>query len=202
MGSQAECTVEFEGKVSKGKALLESEALLFRGDFRLSIPLKDLTAVDVNRGQLQVTSPQGRAIFNLGPLAEKWAAKIRNPRSLLDKLGVKPDSQVAVLGIKDENFWQQLKERTSKTATSRPKKESDLIFLAAGQKGDLEQLAELQGYLKRDGAIWVVWPKGKAQLKESDVMAAAKVSGMVDVKVVKFSESHSALKLVIPVSRR
>jgi hypothetical protein len=39
-------------------------------------------------------------------------------------------------------------------------------------------------------------------LKETDVIAAARDAGLVDIKVVKFSETHSALKLVIPLSRR
>ncbi len=33
-------------------------------------------------------------------------------------------------------------------------------------------------------------------------MAAAKKAGLVDVKVVSFSATHTALKLVIPVARR
>ena len=34
----------------------------------------------------------GEATFELGPKAERWAERIRNPKSLLDKLGVKPES--------------------------------------------------------------------------------------------------------------
>jgi hypothetical protein len=56
--------------------------------------------------------------------------------------------------------------------------------------------------LRRDGSIWVVWPKGREELKENDIIAAAKDAGLVDVKVAKFSETLSALKLVIPLSRR
>jgi hypothetical protein len=56
--------------------------------------------------------------------------------------------------------------------------------------------------LKRDGSIWVVWPKGRQELKENDIIVAAKDAGLVDVKVIKFSETHSALKLVIPLARR
>ena len=33
-------------------------------------------------------------------------------------------------------------------------------------------------------------------------MAAARAGGLVDTKVVAFSESHTALKFVIPVARR
>jgi len=51
----------------------------------------------------------------------------------------------------------------------------------------------------------VLWKKGKKgpnDVKESDVMAAAKTHGLVDVKVASFSDELSALKLVIPVALR
>lgn len=33
-------------------------------------------------------------------------------------------------------------------------------------------------------------------------MAAGKEAGLVDIKVVRFSETHTALKFVIPLARR
>jgi hypothetical protein len=50
--------------------------------------------------------------------------------------------------------------------------------------------------------VWVVWRKGVPDLKEDHVRAAARTSGLVDVKVVAFSPTHSALKLVIPKATR
>ena len=39
MGSEAVCSVRYAGKVSEGKALLETSEVIFRGgDFRLRIP--------------------------------------------------------------------------------------------------------------------------------------------------------------------
>src|SRR5262249_29716814 len=110
--------------------------------------------------------------------------------------------QVSFLGIADESFCRQLKERANAVVTGQPKAGSDTIFLAASAKGDLKKLGALQGRLKKNGAIWVVWPKGKQELREDDIRSAAIEAGLVDVKVVKFSETHSALKLVIPVARR
>jgi hypothetical protein len=51
----------------------------------------------------------------------------------LDKLGVKPGARVALLGIADTTFAPELKKRTSDIST-QPKKDSDLIFLAAASK--------------------------------------------------------------------
>src|SRR5262249_1787219 len=152
--------------------------------------------------ELRLTSPDGTAIFELGPLAEKWASKIRNPKSLLDKLGIQPDSQVALVGVRDEGFRQQLRERTRHVVTGPPRTELDSMLLQVAVKDDLKKLERLQSFLKQDGSIWVIWLKGQQELKETDIIAAAKDAGLVDVKVVKFSETHSALKLVIPLARR
>jgi len=202
MGLEATCTARFAGKTAPGKARLESEALIFRGRFRLSIPLKGIASVDAHGGTLTVKFSEGVARFELGPQAEKWALKIRSPRSLLDKLGVKSDSTVAILGIQDHSFLRKLRERTAGISPGRPKKESDFILLAAENPSRLAKLGPLQGFLKRDGAIWVVYPKGQAHITQADVMAAAKAAGLVDGKVVSFSETHTALKLVIPVAHR
>src|SRR5437879_11676046 len=52
VGQQAECTARFGGRVSTGKALLESSALIFRGDFRLAIPFQAIASVTAVNGEL------------------------------------------------------------------------------------------------------------------------------------------------------
>ena len=124
-------------------------------------------------------------------------------RSLMDRLGVKPFHRVSVIGVDDDAFWSQLIDRAGDTVKDRMRKDSDLIFLAADSVSDLQQLARLKTYLVSNGAIWVVSLKGKAaKIKDVDVIAAAKAAGLVDNKVVSFSETHTALRLVIPVNQR
>ena len=203
MGAESPCVAHFGGQRSEGTALLETDHLLFRGAFRLKIPHAAITKLDVADGTLRITYPDGTAIFELGPAAAAWAEKIRNPRSLLDKLGVKPGMRVAVVGIDDEEFLDQLAERTSDVATRTPKKETDLVFLGAKTVTDLGRLEKLRSYLTPAGAIWVIHAKGKgAAFKDVDVFAAAKNARLVDVKVASFSATHTAEKLVVPVSLR
>src|SRR3990170_1604455 len=137
MGQEAQCTVRFGRKVARGKALLEHNALIFRGDLQLVIPFKEITTVTAVRGALRVTFSGGTAIFQLGPLAERWAERIRAPKSLVGKLGVKPGARVAVLGVADAAFRRQLRERTADIAIGRPRPGSDLIFLLAERKNAL-----------------------------------------------------------------
>jgi hypothetical protein len=78
----------------------------------------------------------------------------------------------------------------------------DVIFVAANEQSDLERLVTVQKFLKRDGAIWVIRPKGSPLISEGEVRKAGKAAGLVDIKVARFSETHTAEKFVIPVSRR
>jgi Protein of unknown function (DUF3052) len=136
-------------------------------------------------------------------MGDKRTERDYSSRSLLDKLGVKPDAAVALWGITDETFLKQLRKRTRDVVPLRLKKSLDVIFLSAESLQDLRQLERLRGYLKSNGAIWVVSTKGKhARIKDLDVIAAAKRAGLVDNKVASFSDTHTALKLVIPVALR
>lgn len=202
MGLEATCTVRYGRQVSQGKALLETNELIFRGEFRLKIPFREIQSADAKGPELHVKSADAVAVFELGPQAEKWGLKIRNPKSLLDKLGVKPDSRVAVLGIRDESFLEDLTARTADISKRKSRKDTDIIFLAAEAPEALEQLNSLQSFLKPNGAIWVVYPKGQKHITESGVLAAGKAAGLVDIKVAGFSQTHTALKMVIPVNKR
>jgi hypothetical protein len=203
VGLEATTTVEFGGSRSTGKALLETSEIIFRGHFRLVIPFKEIETLSVADGVLAVRFGQGEARFDLGALAETWAGKIRNPRGRIAKLGVKPGAIVALVGEHEPHFRDEIAVSGAELRDGGGAALFDLIFFAADQSSDLERLSDLRVRLTSKGAIWVVSPKGKgAVLKDTDVMAAARVAGLVDTKVVGFSASHTALKLVIPVDRR
>ena len=123
------------------------------------------------------------------------------PTPLLDKLGIKPGQRILAIGQLDQDFIARLRAAGADVST-RKRPNNDLIFLAATDREALWQLGPLQEYLERDGAIWTIRPKGVKQITERDVMEAAKLAGLVDVKVAKFSETHTAEKLVIPVAQR
>jgi hypothetical protein len=53
-----------------------------------------------------------------------------------------------------------------------------------------------------DGAVWVSRPMGSDRISENDVMAAGREAGLYDVKVVRFSDTHTAEKFVIPKKDR
>jgi len=203
MGQEVNCKVRAGKTTAEGKALLESTELIFRSpDLRLKIPFRQMTSIEAEDGWLHVQSPHGRAAFHLGSQAPRWAEKIKNPKSLVDKLGVKSGMRASVLDIHDDNFLRDLKSRTSDITAGQPAKDSDLIFFGAEHNDALEKVRGASRSLKPNGAIWIVYPKGKKHITESDVFAAGKRAGLVDVKVASFSATHTALKFVIPVENR
>ena len=202
MGNELTCTVRFGNQESAGRALLETSEILFRGDFRLKIAFREMKSVRAINGELLIEFPGGEAVFILGAQAEKWAHKILHPKTPFEKLGVKEGQTVSAIGIADGDFLKQLKQRAGKLATGKPVKNCDVIFFGAEAASELAKIKKPMASLKKDGALWIVYPKGQKVITEADVLAAGRKAGLKDIKVVGFSETHTALKFVLPLARR
>lgn len=202
MGAEARCTVRHGGRASVGKALLETDQIVFRGDFRLTIPFREITSLTVADGQLVVAFGGETATFELGASAERWADRIRKPKTLLDKMGVRPGMRLSLVGVPDAPFRELLRERGIDFANGQAAAGSNVVVLGAERLDDLARLHDLKRIVARDGAIWIVSPKGGREPREADVLAAGKDAGLVDTKVVRFSDTHTAHKFVIPVAQR
>jgi hypothetical protein len=190
-----------DGRSYKGKAALETDELLFRGETRHVIRLRDIASAKAQDGELIIVHAHGRTSFQLGASAEKWANKILHPPSRIEKLGVKAGMRVAVLGVRDAGFADEI-ARQGAEQVARPRKGLDLIFLGLDRPAELKRLITLQRYLQPAGAIWVIYPRGSKTVPESAVRKATLAAGLVDVKVVRFSDVYTSVKLVIPVKRR
>jgi hypothetical protein len=124
-------------------------------------------------------------------------------RPLLDKLGVRAESRVALVGAFDDAFVRLLRERTPHVETGTPRSSVDLIFLAVDSVEELGLLHDLRARIVSNGGVWVVSRKGKqATVRDTDVIAASIDAGLVDNKVVSFSETHTALRAVIRLRDR
>jgi len=203
MGAEATCTAHVAGKTASGKARLETSVLQFRGgDLKLSIPFTTMSKVSARAGTLSVTYAEGTASFELGAAAAKWADKILHPPSRLQKIGVSPSWRVSALGVSDAAFLEELEGAVSQLSIGRVVKEADAIFFGVTKEAELARLAKLKAALKPNGALWIIRPKGRPEISERATMAAGKAAGLVDVKVVGFSPTHTAEKFVIPVRLR
>ncbi len=202
MGNELLCTVRFDNKAARGKAVLEANEIVFRGDVRLKIPLNSVKAVSSRNGELHVKWDEGTAVFELGAQAEKWAHKILHPKSVTEKLGVKPGMTISAIALPSEDFVADLRGQSASFSDETLLKNSDLIFYGVENFAALVRVARLATSLAPAGALWIVYPKGRKEIKEQHVLDAGKGAGLVDVKVVSLSATHTALKFVIPKAKR
>ena len=202
MGYDAACTIRFEGQTAQGTAWLEHKDLVFRGPFRLAIPLSQISEARAEGDTLTVSFAGRAADLEIGSAAAtRWAKRITSPPSRLDKLGIKAGMRVVLVNLQDDEFRDQI-ERAGAKVLARRTTEADAVFLGARTTSDLERLASLSACLQPAGAVWVVRRKGDKDVSERASMAAGKKAGLVDVKVVSFSDTHTAEKYVIPVKGR
>jgi len=123
-------------------------------------------------------------------------------RSRVEKLGVKRAADVLLLGIEDDReFVSELRGTGARVRTSGTHP-ADMVFATFRHRDDLRRLPKLVRLIHADGVIWTLRPKGSKDLTESEMMAAGKDAGLVDVKVVSFSGVLTAEKFVIPLARR
>ncbi len=123
-------------------------------------------------------------------------------RTRLQKLGVKPDWRVSVVSVGDPAFVDELRGAVQRVSIGRVLDDSDAIFFGAVHAKELVRLAALKKAMKQNGALWVIRPKGRPEISERAVMDAGKAVGLVDVKVISFSPTHTGEKFVIPVAHR
>jgi hypothetical protein len=122
---------------------------------------------------------------------------------LLDKLGIKPGGRVAVVNLDAPWFLDLLADRTADVTMGSPLPDSDVIVLGADSLDDLFALQDLRARIRPNGGIWIVSRKGRAAtIRDVDVIAASLDAGLVDNKVVSFSETQTALRAVIRVRDR
>jgi hypothetical protein len=193
MGKEAEVHAVFPDGPDEGRLQYEPPRLVFRGAQRRVFEGEALAGVRAEGADL-VLADESR--FALGEkAAQSWAEAIANPKGRMQKIGVKPGMRAAVIGVADPTFTAELAEAGA--VPVQELEDLDLLFYAADSGGELARLEGLVPALAERGALWVVSRKGKAAtIKDVEVMAAAKSLGLVDNKVVGFSDTLTALRFV------
>lgn len=193
MGKDAHVAAVFPDGADEGRLQFEPPKLLFRGAARRVFEGEALKGARAEGGDLVLVSG---ARFSLGERqAASWAEAINNPKGRLDKIGVKAGMRAAVIGVGDATFTAELAERGAVPVTELTG--LDLLFYAADSATELARIGELVPALAERGALWIVSKKRRAAtVKDVEVMAAAKACGLVDNKVVGFSDTLTALRFV------
>ncbi len=127
---------------------------------------------------------------------------------LLKKLGIKSGFSIRVIH-EPEAYWDWISPLPEETKVlARAKKEgADFIHLFSKEKKKFEkEFLKLKAELKKDGMLWVSWPKKSSKvasdLDENIIRDFGLANGLVDVKVCAVDEVWSGLKFMYRVKDR
>lgn len=184
------------------KVHLDDQELLLRGEVKARIPRADIRGITTRADVVTVTSTLGVLTLTLGDGAAKLARKLAEaPKSRLEKMGITADTEVTIVNLKDPELVAELKA-IGATTRARLAANAAFIILGVEKPADLERIGTAAESLAADGALWVIHPKGTAGVKDTDIFAAAKSAGLTYTKVARYSATHTAEKLVVPVAKR
>jgi hypothetical protein len=128
-------------------------------------------------------------------------------RTLIEKLGIKPDLRVTVFGA-PPGYPSLLGELPAgATLHSRLPQKAQFIHQFVRTRDELAQrLQSLAATLVDDGMLWISWPKQSSgvptDLNENIIRELGLQHGLVDVKVCAIDDVWSGLKFVRRVIHR
>lgn len=128
---------------------------------------------------------------------------------LLEKLGVKPASRLAILNAPDELPPELLDppDDVAVARTLRGTKPFDVILLYCRNTAALQRgFAKAAQRLTQAGGLWVCWPKKSSGIKtdihDAIVREHGLTTGLVDNKVCAIDDTWSGLRFVVRVQDR
>src|SRR5581483_11873599 len=119
---------------------------------RLDIPFDGIRDLAVDEGTLVVKTQDQEARFVLGaPLAERWLRLIKEPKGLLEKLEITPQSRVSLVDVQESTFLLALRECAASVTSGRVPQGAPVIFFGAESKDALRKMMMLRGRMREDG---------------------------------------------------
>ncbi len=149
-----------------------------------------------------------------GVLSMALAASGYSQKSLPAKLGLKDGMAVAFAALPaelddlaDACDFATVERYDAWTDLSTHRQKFDAVHAFTKARAEIEDhLVNVQDAIKRDGMIWVSWPKKASRVPtdvtEDVIRAEALKLDLVDVKVAAIDDTWSGLKLVIRKDRR
>lgn len=191
MGREAMTTATYDGRTDEAKVLLESQGILLRAPFSMTLPRDGIGGLVVEGDILIGQGPRGPFELVLGAVeATKWKAALEKPLpSLADKLGLKPGVTVWTAG--DVGGAELAGALKGVTRTS-----VDAAFLLMIHAVDKDALnTALAASAGSAAPVWVIHGKGRATaFGEASVRALMRERGFIDTKVSAVSEVLSATR--------
>jgi hypothetical protein len=124
-------------------------------------------------------------------------------RTLIEKLGIKPEHRVYLRGISDPAFTRLVNASLDAAVAPTASGRFDVVVFEVNVPKDLNAIPTLAEHLESNGGLWILHPKGKgASPHDAEVRAAGLAAGLVDNKICAYSGTHTATRFVIPRQHR
>jgi hypothetical protein len=191
MGREAVTTATYDGRTDEAKALLESQGILLRTPFSLTIPRDGISGLAVEGEALTGQGPRGPFELALGVVeAGKWKAALEKPLpTLADKLGMKPGVTIWTAGNPGDP------ELTRALADAEQVKVGTASLLIVHAVDEAGLNAALEAAIGSRAPVWIIHGKGRAAtFGEAPVRALMRGRGFIDTKVSAISDTLSATR--------
>lgn len=122
-------------------------------------------------------------------------------KPLVEKLGVKPDSTLVLIGAPDgaERLLEPLPSGVRLHHSNRGRREMTVWFVIS--RRELTRRFDSIAKAVAEGTLWMAWPKRASRvetdLTEDVIRDVALAAGMVDTKVCAIDETWSGLRLTL-----
>jgi hypothetical protein len=191
VGREAVTTATYDGRTDMAKVLLESQGILLRAPFSLTIPREGIAGLTVEGEALTGQGPRGPFELALGAVeAGKWKAALEKPLpTLAEKLGLKSGVTVWTAGNLSEP---ELAAALSGAERAGVGTASLLVVHAADENALTQALETSTGSA---APVWIIHGKGKtATFGEGPVRTLMRERGFIDTKVSAVSDTLSATR--------
>lgn len=162
------------------------------------IPYTDITEVWQFGQFVHIRFPGGEARLDMGDhrRATRYAHKMEEAPSPLEALGAKRGDLVAVMGLPESWLYRLVRSRKLATAKTSEPQAVDMLVVGVSDRRSLAGLGAMQRYIRKDGTLWVVYPREDSDIDAEDVLAAGRALSFKDVLELQVSARQAALKFV------
>jgi hypothetical protein len=191
MGREAEGQVQFRGQAGLARIVLESDALILRGDLRARVARGDLLAWHGRDDDLCVETTAGPLVLTLGAAeVARWCKALDKPLpTLAEKLGLAGQALWILTPVGDATL-----EAALVGATQAEGPGATLALAVLRDKADLDAVSAV---VAQNPALplWAVHEKGpRAGVPDSVVRAVLRAAGLVDTKACAVSPTLSGTR--------
>jgi hypothetical protein len=124
-------------------------------------------------------------------------------RTVIEKLGVKPEQRVEITGDVGAGLRRDVKEAVGRGLVRSGELDGAIVLVESEDAGK-EALVRYRARLRDTGYLWVITRKRghESYLNQMTIVPHAKRLGMIDNKTCSIDEDRSGIRFVVPRALR